>query len=183
MDRLQPFEAPRIGFVIWLTGVPGVGKTTLANLLADRLRRDGLKVEILDGDIVRKGLSADLSFTHEDRSENIRRITSASEEMTRCGINVIVAAVSPYREDRDRARLTLRKLVEIFLMCPIEQLVKRDLKGHYKRAIAGEIPLFTGVSDTYEPPLRPELVIDTSCRSASESLEAILSCLDASGLR
>lgn len=155
------------GFTIWFTGLSGAGKSTLANLIAEDMRARGMKVEILDGDVVRTNLSKGLGFSKEDRDTNIRRIGWVCEVLSRNGVVAIAAAISPYREIRDELRGKIANFVEIYVEAPIEVLAERDVKGLYKKALAGEIKNFTGVSDPYEPPLNPEIV----CNSATETVE------------
>ncbi len=155
------------GFTIWFTGLSGAGKSTLANLIAEDLRARGMKVEILDGDVVRTNLSKGLGFSKEDRDTNIRRIGWVCEVLSRNGVVAIAAAISPYREIRDELRGKIANFVEIYVEAPIDVLAERDVKGLYKKALAGEIKNFTGVSDPYEPPLNPEIV----CNSATETVE------------
>ena len=155
------------GFTIWFTGLSGAGKSTLANLIAADMRDCGMKVEILDGDVVRTNLSKGLGFSKEDRDTNIRRIGWVCEVLSRNGVVAIAAAISPYREIRDELRSKIANFVEIYIEAPIEVLAERDVKGLYKKALAGEIKNFTGVSDPYEPPLHAEVV----CNSATETVE------------
>ncbi len=155
------------GFTIWFTGLSGAGKSTLANLIAEDLRARGMKVEVLDGDVVRTNLSKGLGFSKEDRDTNIRRIGWVCEVLSRNGVVAIAAAISPYREVRDEVRSKIGDFVEIYVEAPIDVLAARDVKGLYKKALAGEIKNFTGVSDPYEPPLNPEIV----CNSATETVE------------
>jgi adenylyl-sulfate kinase len=162
---------------IWLTGLSGAGKTTIANLLAACLCNRGAQVEVLDGDAVRNTLCKDLGFSREDREENIRRIGFLCEVLNRHGVIAIVAAISPYRSARDEVRAKLREFVEVYVTCPMPVLMDRDPKGLYKRALAGEIAHFTGISDPYEPPETPELAVDTSQLSAQEAVNAILEVL------
>ena len=174
------------GSTIWLTGLSGAGKTTLTNELVPRLRAQGLSVEVLDGDEVRTNLSKGLGFSKTDRDTNIRRIGYVSRLLSRNGVTVIAAAISPYREVRDEVRRQIEAdgvpFVEVFVKASLETLVNRDVKGLYRRALAGEIKEFTGVSDPYEEPTRPELVIDTDRESVSESVMRILDKLDELGL-
>jgi adenylyl-sulfate kinase len=167
------------GFTIWFTGLSGSGKTTLAGKLAYELRAKGIRVEILDGDEIRTNLSAGLGFSKEDRDTNIRRIGYVSRLLARNGIVVISAAISPYREVRDEVRTSIESegaaFIEVFMKCPIEVLAERDVKGLYKRALAGEIKGFTGVSDPYEEPLEPEVIVETDRESIDESLSRIVS--------
>jgi adenylyl-sulfate kinase len=166
------------GFTLWFTGLSGAGKSTLSTPVADRLRELGHQVEILDGDVVRTNLSKGLSFSKEDRDINIRRIGFVSNLLSRNGVVAITAAISPYREVRDEVRKMITNdgagFVEVFVKCPIEVLAERDVKGLYKKALAGELKNFTGVSDPYEEPVNPEVVIDSSKEQVHESVEKIL---------
>jgi adenylyl-sulfate kinase len=180
LDASQPDTQQ--GFTVWLTGLSGAGKTTTARLLETRLREAGMRVEVLDGDVVRKHLSKDLGFSKDDRDENIRRIGFVCELLSRNGVAAIVAAISPYREARNDVRRRIQNFVEIHVQCPIEVLMERDVKGLHKRALAGEISHFTGVSDPYEPPLAPEAVIDSAHETAEESTEIIWRVLALRGL-
>jgi adenylyl-sulfate kinase len=161
------------GLVIWLTGMSGAGKSTLAHLLKLRFLADGRRVEVLDGDFVRAHFGNDLGFSKEDRDENIRRIAFLCELLAKNGVHVIVAAISPYRKHRDQVREKVPHFAEIHVDCPLDVLVQRDTKGLYKRALAGEIPHFTGISDPYERPLDPEVRICSSKESAEQSLDKI----------
>lgn len=149
------------GFTLWLTGLSGAGKSTLATAVARDLRRGGVQVETLDGDEVRQNLSKGLGFSRGDRDTNIRRIGYVAKLLTRNGVVVISAAISPYRAVRDEVRREIGAFVEVHVKASLEECIRRDTKGLYRRALAGEIPQFTGVSDPYEEPLAPELVIDT----------------------
>jgi len=164
--------------VIWLTGLSGSGKSTIADALVPRLRALGRRVEILDGDVVRTHLSKGLGFSREDRDTNIARIAFVAHLLARNGVTVIVAAISPFRAARDAARKTIGDFVEVHVAPPLETCISRDVKGLYKKALAGEIPQFTGVSDPYEEPLAPEVLIDTSVVSVEEGVRAILRSLD-----
>ncbi|MGH7932643.1 MAG: adenylyl-sulfate kinase, partial [Candidatus Binataceae bacterium] len=144
------------GFTLWFTGLSGAGKSTLANVAAEELRRRGRRVEILDGDEVRTNLSKGLGFSKEDRDTNIRRIGYVCKLLARNGVVAISAAISPYRNVRDEIRAQHSHFFEVFVKCPLETLVERDVKGLYKKALKGEIANFTGVSDPYEEPLTPE---------------------------
>jgi adenylyl-sulfate kinase len=170
------------GFVIWFTGLSGAGKSTISNLIEARLRAAGAAVEVLDGDVVRTHLSKGLGFSKEDRDINIRRIGFVSELLARHGVIVIVAAISPYRAVREEVRSTIPNFVEVYVECPIEVLAERDVKGLYKKALAGEIPHFTGVSDPYEPPLNPEVTVDSARETPEESAGKIWATLERSGL-
>jgi adenylyl-sulfate kinase len=160
----------------------GAGKSTLSQLLERRLREFGARVEVLDGDVVRTHLSKGLGFSKEDRDENVRRITFVCELLSRNGVIAIAAAISPYRELREEARRRIPYFVEVHVGCPIEVLVARDVTGLYKRALSGNLPHFTGISDPYEPPLSPEVAVDSSVESAEESLERIWTTLENMGL-
>jgi ATP sulfurylase/adenylyl-sulfate kinase len=167
--------------VIWLTGLSGAGKSTIADALKTRLELHGHQVQILDGDLVRAGLCAGLGFSREDRDENIRRIAVVADLLSRNGVTVIVAAISPYREARDLARAQIGRFVEVLVDCTIAELVRRDVKGLYAKALAGEIKAFTGISDPYEPPLAPEIRVDTGTQTVDESVEFILAFLRSHG--
>jgi adenylyl-sulfate kinase len=169
------------GFVVWFTGLPCAGKSTLAQQLEKALRRRGLGVEVLDGDEVRKRLTKGLGFSKEDRDENIRRITYVAHLLARNGTVAITAAISPYRAIRDEAREEIKRFVEVYVKCPLEVCIQRDVKGLYRRALAGEIPNFTGVSDPYEEPLRPEVTIETDRETPEVGVERILATLEQQG--
>jgi 3'-phosphoadenosine 5'-phosphosulfate synthase len=169
------------GFVVWFTGLSGAGKSTIANALLAELERRGRHVELLDGDEVRTHLSKGLGFSKEDRDTNIRRIGYVARLVARSGGVAITAAISPYREVRDEVRAQTPNFVEVFVHCPIETLVERDVKGLYKKALAGEIANFTGVSDPYEAPLHAEVVCDTSRESLQQSLSKVIDALERLG--
>jgi adenylyl-sulfate kinase len=166
------------GFAIWLTGLSGAGKSTLASALERELRARNHRVEVLDGDELRSNVSQDLGFSKADRDMQVQRIAYLSHLLVRNGVGVIVAAVSPYAEARARARERIGRFVEVHVHCNLDELVKRDVKGLYRRALAGEIENFTGVSDPYEPPVAPEVRVDSAAQTPEESLAAILSCLE-----
>ena len=166
------------GFTLWFTGLSGAGKSTIANLVAGELRTRGHKVEILDGDEVRTNLSKGLGFSKEDRDTNIRRIGYVCNLLARNGVIAISAAISPYREIRDEIRRNHTRFFEVYMKCSIEKLSERDVKGLYKKALAGEIKNFTGVSDPYEEPLNPELVLNSGNEKVEESLEKLLRTLE-----
>lgn len=169
------------GVTIWLTGLSGAGKSTLAGYLEEALRRDGRRVEVLDGDVVRTNLSKGLGFSKEDRDTNIRRIGFVCRLLARNGVVAIVAAISPYRAVRDEVRAAITgdgaAFVEVYVRCPLDELVRRDTKGLYAKALAGELPQFTGVSDPYEPPAAPEVTVDTDRQTVQESAEAVFSAV------
>src|SRR6202140_2086316 len=158
------------GFVVWFTGLSGAGKSTIANALKAEIEARGRHVELLDGDEVRTHLSKGLGFSKEDRDTNIRRIGYVARLIAGSGGVAITAAISPYREVRDEIRAQSPGFVEVFVRAPLDTLVARDVKGLYKKAIAGEIANFTGVSDPYEDPLHPEVVCDTSRETIEQSL-------------
>ena len=170
------------GLTVWFTGLPSSGKSTLAALLRDALRSRGLTVELLDGDEVRTELTRGLGFSREDRDENIRRIAWVAKVLTRNGIVAITAAISPYRAARERARQEIGRFVEVYVDCPVEVCMQRDVKGLYARARRGEIEQFTGVSDPYEAPPHPEVVVHTDREAPAESLQGIVAYLEAAGL-
>lgn len=167
------------GLVIWLTGLSGAGKTTLARVLRQKLLQTGNLVELLDGDEVRENLSHGLGFSKEDRDRNVRRIGFVARLLARNGIAVLVSAISPYRQSRDDARRLIEsdgvRFLEVFVRCPLEVLINRDVKGLYKKALAGEVRSFTGISDPYETPLAPDCIVDSSTESIEQSLSQILS--------
>jgi adenylyl-sulfate kinase len=162
------------GFTLWLTGLSGAGKSTLATALGRELARHGIPVETLDGDEVRQNLSKGLGFSREDRDTNIRRIGYVAKLLTRNGVVVISAAISPYRAVRDEVRRDIGAFVEVHVKASLEECVRRDTKGLYARALAGEIAQFTGVSDPYEEPLAPELVVDTEREDVATSAARVL---------
>ncbi len=162
------------GVTLWFTGLPSSGKSSIADATADELRKRGLKAERLDGDIIRKHLWKELGFSKEDRDENIRRAAFLAGLLTRNGIMVLTSFISPYRELRDYARQETGNFVEIYVKCPVEVCIKRDTRGMYKKALAGEIPNFTGVSDPYEEPLNPEVVIESDQESLEESVARVI---------
>jgi len=167
------------GQVIWLTGLSGAGKSTIAMALERRLFDDGRQVYVLDGDIVRTGLCQDLGFSSEDRSENIRRIGEVARIMANSGLCVIVAFISPFRVDRDRVRDAMPEdcFIEVYVNASLEVCQKRDTKGLYARAIKGEIGDFTGISSPYEPPASPEVELNTDRLSETEAVDRVLSFL------
>ncbi len=169
------------GFTLWFTGLSGAGKTTLAHIVETELRRRGSKFEILDGDVVRTNLSKGLGFSKEDRDTNIRRIGFVCHLLSRNGVAAISAAISPYREVRDEVRKMIGDFVEVYVHCPLEVCAERDVKGLYAKAMAGQIPGFTGVSDPYEAPLNPEVMVDSSKETPEESAKKIIHKLEEMG--
>ncbi|HEX2259944.1 MAG TPA: adenylyl-sulfate kinase [Actinomycetota bacterium] len=169
------------GCVIWFTGLSGAGKTTIAQVLKDELIQRGQKVEILDGDVVRENLSKGLGFSKEDRDLNISRIGFVAHLLARNGVKVICAAISPYREPRDKVRQLVGDFIEVYVSTPIDVCEERDVKGLYQKAREGQIIGFTGVDDPYEPPLDPELDIPTINQSPEESAQLILNKLEERG--
>lgn len=165
------------GFTLWLTGLSGAGKSTIATAVAVELARHGIRVEVLDGDEVRQHLSKGLGFSREDRDTNIRRIAFVAKLLTRNGVAVIAAAISPYRGVRDEARREIGNFVEVYVRASLDACIRRDAKGLYRKALAGEIPQFTGVSDPYEEPLAPDLLVDTEREPVAESAARVIARL------
>ena len=165
------------GFTIWFTGLPCSGKTTISTALKKSLAKQGLPVEILDGDVIRKGLSKDLGFSKEDRESNIERAAFVASLLSRNGVATLVSFVSPYRQSRDNARKLIHSFVEVYLKCPLEICEQRDVKGMYRLARRGEIKNFTGISDPYEEPLQPEITLDTNCLNITDCVKNILEYL------
>jgi adenylyl-sulfate kinase len=166
------------GFVLWFTGLSGAGKSTLSVPIAEKLTAAGHKVEILDGDEVRTHLSKGLGFSKEDRDTNIRRIGFVARLLAKHGVAAITAAISPYRDVRDEQRKQVTQagagFLEVYMHCPIEVLAERDVKGLYKKAIAGEIKNFTGVSDPYEPPVNPDVTVDSSKETVEQGIDKVI---------
>jgi adenylyl-sulfate kinase len=166
------------GFTLWFTGLSGAGKTTLARLIETELKARGHKVEVLDGDVIRTNLSKGLGFSKEDRDTNIRRIGFVCDLLTRNDVIAVAAAISPYRDVRDEVRRQIGSFVEVFVKCPVNVLAERDVKGLYKKALAGELKNFTGVDDPYEEPTAAEVIVETDSEVPSESVARILSKLE-----
>jgi adenylyl-sulfate kinase len=168
-----------VGMTLWFTGLSGSGKSTLSRSIGRKLSDMGLAVEVLDGDQVRAALSPDLGYTKQERDVNIRRIGFLSQLLSRNGVIVIVAAISPYRETREEIRKNHLSVpfIEIFVDCPLDVLIARDTKGLYQRAIQGHIQNFTGISDPYESPQNPEIIVHTDCQSPDESVAHIFASL------
>ncbi|MGF1570559.1 MAG: adenylyl-sulfate kinase [Nodosilinea sp.] len=169
------------GLTIWLTGLSGSGKSTIAQALEAELRSRDCQLEVLDGDIVRTNLTKGLGFSREDRDENIRRIGFVAHLLTRNGVMVLVSAISPYRITRDEVRDRIGDFVEVYVDAPLNVCEDRDVKGLYKRARAGEIKQFTGIDDPYEAPLQPEVHCHTDRESVEESVAKIIATLEAMG--
>lgn len=166
------------GFTLWFTGWSGAGKTTISMALEEELNKIEIGfVQRLDGDTVREDLCKDLGFSKEDRNENVRRATFIAELLSKNGVGTLVSFISPYRSLRDNARIKCHNFVEIYVKCDRDTLIERDVKGLYKKALANEIPEFTGISDPYEEPLDPELVLNTAEEKLSESVEKIIKYL------
>ena len=166
-------------FVVWFTGLSGSGKSTIANLLEQRLHEKGYKTYILDGDNVRHGLNNDLSFSEEGRKENIRRIGEVAKLMVDAGLIVITAFISPFREDRELVRNLLKEneFIEVFVNCPLEICEQRDVKGLYKKARAGEISNFTGIDSPFEEPLNPEVIVHSHLQTQEEAVQQVLNSI------
>ena len=166
------------GFTLWFTGLSGSGKTTISEIVEHELRERERHVEVLDGDIVRTNLSKGLTFSRDDRNINVLRIGFVANLLTRNGVGVIVSAISPYKEARDQVRRRIVDFVEVFVDAPLEVCAERDVKGLYKKAFAGEIEQFTGVSDPYEPPNAPDLVLKTDEEPPEESARRVIEKLE-----
>jgi adenylyl-sulfate kinase len=173
-------NSPR-GCTIWFTGLSGAGKSTITEQLVPLLKARGAQVEVLDGDVVRTNLSKGLGFSKEDRDTNIRRIGFVCHLLTRNGVIAIAAAISPYKNIRDENRALIKDFVEVYVSVSLETCIKRDVKGLYKKALAGEIKEFTGVSDPYEPPENPEVICETEKETPLESAQKIVRKLEVLG--
>ncbi len=169
------------GFTLWMTGLSGAGKTTIAKIVEAELKRRGIKVERLDGDVVRQSLTRDLGFSKEDRDKNIERVMFVAKLLSRNGIGVIASFISPYRAVRDMVRRETTNFIEVFVNAPLEVCSERDVKGMYRKALAGEIPNFTGISDPYEPPLNPEITLNTHLETPEESAAKVIAYLEEHG--
>jgi adenylyl-sulfate kinase len=166
------------GFVVWLTGLSGAGKSTIATSLATQFHNQGRRVEVLDGDTLRTHLGQELGFSRADRDTNVRRIGFLAKLLARNGVIVIAAVISPYRSVRDELRTGLDRFLEVYVQCPLDELVRRDTKGLYARALRGEITNLTGVSDPYEAPLSPEVTLRTDRQTLDESVTSVLSAVE-----
>jgi adenylyl-sulfate kinase len=169
------------GFVLWMTGLSGAGKTTIALILEKELRARGVKIERLDGDVVRESLTRDLGFSKEDRDKNIERVTFVAKLLSRNGVGCICSFISPYQAVRDQVRANTTNFLEVFVDAPLQVVMDRDVKGLYKKAIAGEIPNFTGISDPFEAPSQPDIHIHTDQETPAESAQRIIDRLEESG--
>jgi adenylyl-sulfate kinase len=170
------------GFVLWMTGLSGSGKTTIAHILEEELLGRGLKVERLDGDIVRESLTRDLGFSKEDREKNIERVTFVAKLLSRNGVACICSFISPYQSIRDRVREETTTFIEVFVDASLESVIERDVKGMYKKALEGVIPNFTGISDPFEAPANPDIHVRTDLQTPLESAGKILGELEDTGL-
>jgi adenylyl-sulfate kinase len=170
------------GFVLWLTGLSGSGKSTIAEIVEGELVARRIRVERLDGDIVRQGLTSDLGFSKEDRAKNIERVTFVAKLLSRNGVGCVCSFISPYQSVRDKVRIETTNFIEVFVDASLDAVIERDVKGLYKKAIAGEIPNFTGISDPYEAPEEPDLRIQTDDETPLESANQILEYLEDRGL-
>jgi len=176
-------EMPYAGFTIWFTGLPCSGKSTISLILAEIVRKERGKIEILDGDVVRTNLSKGLGFSREDRETNLKRIAFVCNLLTRNDVPVVAAAISPFENVRQWARdLIGENFIEVYARCPLEQCIERDVKGMYKKALAGEIKGFTGIDDPFDEPVNPDVVCDTDQESPEESTAKIVAYLRGRGL-
>jgi adenylyl-sulfate kinase len=175
---MGPGTVQQAGCCVWFTGLSGAGKSTIAEIVIEELRARGRRVELLDGDEIREHLSKGLSFSKEDRDTNIRRIGYVASLLARNGVIAVTAAISPYRSVRDEVRGWISNFVEVHVATSIEDCEARDVKGLYAQARAGAIPEFTGVSDPYEPPLDPEIRIETAGKTPAESAAEVVSWLE-----
>ncbi len=170
------------GFTLWFTGLSGSGKSAVADRVGMRLQEEyGHNVERLDGDIVRQHLTADLGFTKEDRNTNIKRVSFLAELLSRNGVSVLASFISPYRERRQKTREQVTNFIEVFVKCPIDVCAERDVKGLYEKARRGEIDNFTGISDPYEEPEDPEILLETHEEEVEESVQKVIDYLDEQG--
>ncbi|MGM0882792.1 MAG: adenylyl-sulfate kinase [Bacillota bacterium] len=165
------------GVTVWFTGLSGTGKTTISRLVEAELIYSGIRVEALDGDVVRKNLTADLGFSKEDRQKNIERVAFVAKLLTRNDIIVLASFISPYRHMRDYSRQEIGSFIEVFVKCSLAECIRRDVKGLYKKALKGEIPCFTGISDPFEEPEKPDIVLDTEIETPAESAAKIIQYL------
>ncbi|MCB9433160.1 MAG: adenylyl-sulfate kinase [Ardenticatenaceae bacterium] len=169
------------GFVLWMTGLSGAGKTTIALELEKHLKARGIKFERLDGDVVRESLTRDLGFSAEDRRKNIERVTFVAKLLSRNGVGCVCSFISPYQSVRDHVRENTTNFLELFVDAPLDTVIARDVKGMYKKAIAGEIPNFTGISDPFEAPANPDIHVRTDQQTVAESTQIIIEALESRG--
>jgi adenylylsulfate kinase len=181
-ERAYPVMTNQTGFVLWLTGLSGAGKSTVAAKLAPALAERGHRVELLDGDEVRTNLCQGLGFSRADRDTNIARIGYVANKLAKHGVAVLVAAISPYRQARDQVRAGVDRFVEVHVAAPLDTCAQRDPKGLYAKALTGQLPHFTGVSDPYEAPLDPEIILHTETQSVDESVHQVLTWLETNHL-
>lgn len=166
------------GFTLWLTGLSGAGKTTIALAIEKELHERGVRLERLDGDTVREGLTRDLGFSKEDRDKNIERVTFVAKLLSRNGVGVVASFISPYRQARQKVRQETTNFIEVFVDAPLKVCADRDVKGMYAKAFAGQIKNFTGVDDPYEPPETPEITVHTDQETVDQSVATILTYLE-----
>ncbi|GGE47157.1 adenylylsulfate kinase [Pedobacter psychrotolerans] len=169
------------GFTIWLTGLSGAGKTTIAEKLCLALNKRQVPCETLDGDVIRENLSKGLTFSREDRDINVLRIGFVAALLSRNGVGVIVSAISPYQEARQQVRAKIKNFIEVYIKCPIEECERRDVKGLYKKVRSGALTGFTGISDPYEEPRHPEIICFTDTETVEISVNKIISYLEEAG--
>jgi len=179
---LEDSKISKEGYVVWMTGLSGSGKTTIALVLVDELMKRGLRVERLDGDVVRESLTRDLGFNAEDRKKNIERVTFVAKLLSRNGIGTICSFISPYQAVRDNVRANTTNFLEVYVDAPLDVVIDRDVKGLYKKAIAGEIPNFTGISDPFEAPVNPDIHLRTDQGTPQECAQIVLDRLELLGL-
>lgn len=170
------------GFVLWMTGLSGAGKTTIALALLPKLRERGVKVERLDGDVVRESLTKDLGFSKDDRATNIERVTFVAQLLSRNGVGVVCSFISPYQSVRDKVRASTTNFIECYVNAPLDVVESRDVKGLYQLARAGKIPNFTGISDPFEAPENPDLELRTDLHDVEACVEQTLNYLEDRGL-
>jgi adenylylsulfate kinase len=175
------FVSQQLGFVLWLTGLSGAGKTTIAEGVANELKNRTCLVEVLDGDAIRKNLSKGLGFSQEDRQTNVRRLGFVANLLSRNDVATIVAAISPYRASRDELHNSIERFIEVYINAPLEVCEARDVKGLYAMARAGELRSFTGIDDPYEEPLNPDIVCDTNSETVQQSIDKVLNKLEELG--
>jgi adenylylsulfate kinase len=180
-EIVSPSAQLQIGVTVWFTGLPSSGKSTIARFLERQARKWNLQVELLDGDVVRTHLCKDLGFSKEDRDQNIKRIGFVCQLLTRNGVMAIASAISPYKESREYNRRLIGNFVEVYVNTPASECEKRDVKGLYKKARAGEIKGFTGVDDPYEVPEKPDVICDTLNETPEQSAAKVVSRLEALG--